>query len=229
MVKIKTYILKQWYEWRGTLLFIAFLIPFKSIIADINPVPTGSMNPTILEGDAVLVNKLAYSLKVPFTLNHIKTWASPQRGDIVVCFSPDDDTRLVKRVIGIPGDTVAIRNKVVYLNGEPLPYSLPEETYTNQISEEFRPHAQFAEELLGGHKHPVMLLPIATLSDQEPIFLDENSYFVMGDNRDNSKDSRSFGVVNSERIVGRAEAIVASWDIVDTYLPRFKRFFSSLK
>ena len=79
-------------------------------MADLNWVPTGSMNPTILEGDCLLVNKAAYDLRVPLTFQRVARWAEPERGDIVICFSPTDGTRLVKRVIGLPGDTLELRD-----------------------------------------------------------------------------------------------------------------------
>src|SRR5262245_13276000 len=96
-----------WQEWIKPLAVVAAVVlPFKSAIADWNWVPSGSMKPTILEGDLVLVNKLAYDLKVPFTLWRLAAWDNPSRGDIVVLFSPHDGKRLVKRVIALPGDTL---------------------------------------------------------------------------------------------------------------------------
>ena len=93
-------------------IFVALLIAtsFKSAIADWNIVPTGSMIPTILEGDRIFVNKLAYDLKIPYTTVHIAKWGAPQRGDIVVFYSPADGKRLVKRVVGLPGDSIAMQN-----------------------------------------------------------------------------------------------------------------------
>ena len=85
-------------------LMVLVLMAVRSAIADWNDVPSGSMNPTIVQGDRVFVNKLAYDLKVPFTTWHIAQWGNPKRGDIIVFFSPVDGTRLVKRVVGLPGD-----------------------------------------------------------------------------------------------------------------------------
>ena len=102
------------YWWRKEIrwwLIIGLVIfSLRSSLADWNDVPTGSMKPTILEGDRVFVNKLAYDLKVPFTTRHLAEWSNPHRGDIVVFFSPHDGTRLVKRVVGLPGDTIELRN-----------------------------------------------------------------------------------------------------------------------
>jgi len=108
-----------WWQTEIRPLLIIALVVFavRSSLADWNDVPTGSMKPTILEGDRVFVNKLAYDLKVPFTTFHLAEWGNPQRGDVVVFYSPHDGTRLVKRVIGLPGDTVEIRAGQVLVNG----------------------------------------------------------------------------------------------------------------
>ena len=105
---------KIWREWMRPFVLAAIIIaPLKSAVADWNWVPTGSMKPSILEGELVLVNKLAYDLKVPFTTLHLSTWGDPLRGDVVVFYSPKDGTRLVKRVIGLPGDRVEMRDDVL--------------------------------------------------------------------------------------------------------------------
>src|SRR5271155_615082 len=109
-----------WRETKSLLLIIVILTAVRSAIADWNDVPTGSMNPTIVQGDRVFVNKLAYDLKVPFTTWHVAQWSNPKRGDIVVFFSPVDGTRLVKRVVGLPGDTVQLRDERLFINGNPV-------------------------------------------------------------------------------------------------------------
>src|ERR1044072_7253680 len=107
-------------EIRPLLIVAVLLFAVRSSLADWNDVPTGSMKPTILEGDRIFVNKLAYDLKVPFTTWHLAKWSNPQRGDIVVFYSPHDGTRLVKRVMGLPGDTIEMRNDRFILNGKPV-------------------------------------------------------------------------------------------------------------
>src|SRR6516162_5299237 len=101
---------------RPLLITALAMFAVRSSLADWNDVPTGSMKPTILEGDRVYVNKLAYDLKVPFTTMHLAQWSDPQRGDIVVFYSPYDGKRLVKRVIGLPGDTLELRNNSLVIN-----------------------------------------------------------------------------------------------------------------
>src|SRR3954466_5145591 len=109
--RLKTGTSYLWREWlKPALLIAAIVLPLKSAVADWNWVPSGSMKPTILEGDLVFVNKLAYGLKVPFTLQRLAEWDNPARGDIVVFFSPHDGMRLVKRVVAVPGDTIELRN-----------------------------------------------------------------------------------------------------------------------
>src|SRR6266446_6543810 len=126
------------------LLFIGFSI--RSSLADWNDVPTGSMKPTILEGDRIFINKLAYDLKVPFTTWHIAEWSNPQRGDIVVFFSPKDGTRLVKRVIGLPGDTIELRNDQLFINDQPVDYATLESAVSRQLADPERAHGIFATE-----------------------------------------------------------------------------------
>src|SRR5947209_11210029 len=116
--------LKHWWrkEIRPLLILALIVFSIRSSLADWNDVPTGSMKPTILEGDRVFVNKLAYDLKVPFTTLHIAEWSAPQRGDIVVFYSPKDGTRLVKRAVGLPGDMIELRDDQLFINGEAVEY-----------------------------------------------------------------------------------------------------------
>ncbi len=229
--KAKNFIRRTWKEWRITIFFIVFvLIPVKSSVADWNWVPSGSMNPTILEGDLLYVNKLAYGLRFPLTLYKLAEWSQPNRGDIVICFSPEDRTRLVKRVIGKPGDTIELKDNRLFLNGEPVIYKKPDSKYTEYLSCELKNRAILATEDLDGPTHAVMSMPsVPAMRNFRPITVPEDSYFVMGDNRDNSKDSRFFGFVHKKQIVGKAKGVIVSFDIKDKFQPRLKRFLSSLK
>src|SRR5512136_1470358 len=220
-----------WNEW-GKALLVALLVVggFRSAVADWNDVPTGSMKPTILEGERIVVNKLAYDLKVPFTSWRLWRWGSPQRGDIVVLFSPSDGKRLVKRVVGLPGERLVLRNNRLFINDRPVTYEpLPEGAVR-----EFRPEGTrrrvLATENLGAHPNPVMITPeVPAMRFFGPIQVPEAQYFVMGDNRDESGDSRVFGFVPANSIAGRATAIAASVDPANHYFPRWHRFLHTLQ
>ena len=112
-----------WLEWRGLIVFLIVMIAFRSAIADWNQVPTGSMKPTILDGDRVVVNKLAYRLRFPLTNWELLQWSAPARGDIITFYSPLDSELLIKRVIGIPGDQIALANNALIVNGKVSEYS----------------------------------------------------------------------------------------------------------
>lgn len=233
MKKHKTikYITTLWKEWRLTIFFVIFIvIPVKSSLADWNWVPSGSMNPTILEGDLIYVDKLAYDLRFPLTLHRIAKWSDPKRGDIVICFSPDDSTRLVKRIIAQPNDTVEMKNNILYINQKKLHYNNIDSSYTQYLPRKLRENSIISMEHLDNSDHMVMSIPsFKAMRNFGPVTVPEGSYFVMGDNRDRSRDSRSFGFVKRQKIVGKAKGIIGSLDINDKYQPRFKRFFTSLK
>ena len=220
-----------WVEWaRPLLLPLIFVTAAKSAIADFEYVPTGSMKPTILEGDVVLVNKLAYDLKVPFTTVHLAHWSDPVAGNIVVLFEPGDGTRLVKRVVGLPGDTVELRNERLFVNGRPMSYGPLPAAAVRDMDPNERAGSVFAAEVLQGHVHSVMVIPAMPAKRTfGPIRIPAGNYFVMGDNRDNSKDSRYFGCVPRDQIVGEAEAVLVSGDLNHSFRPRFDRFFSQLQ
>jgi signal peptidase I len=229
--KVTKYIRKLWKEWRITIFFVVFIIiPVKSSLADWNWVPTGSMNPTILEGDLIYVNKVAYDLRFPLTLHRLAKWSDPQRGDIVVCFSPDDETRLVKRVIGLPGDMIELKNNTLFINGRAVRYMKVNPEYAAKLYGEMDERNIFAMENLDGLEHVVMSIPsIASIRSFGPVAVPQGKYFVLGDNRDNSRDSRYFGFVERKSIVGKAKVIITSFDITDKFQPRFNRFFAPLR
>jgi signal peptidase I len=219
--------------WREEIrpLFITALVLFaaRSSFADWNNIPTGSMKPTILEGDRVFVNRIAYDLKVPFTTIHIAEWGAPQRGDIVVFYSPKDGTRLVKRTIGLPGDTVELRHNQLIINGVVVEYKSVADELTPDVSAADRANSVYAAEQLPGRSHLVAGIPNRdALRDFGPITVPAGCYFMMGDNRDNSFDSRFFGAVKRDRILGRATAVIASLDADHHWKPRWDRFFSAL-
>jgi signal peptidase I len=221
---------KIWREWmRSFALFFIIVFPLKSAVADWNWVPTGSMKPSILEGELVLVNKLAYDLKVPFTTLHLSTWGNPLRGDVVVFFSPRDGTRLVKRVIGLPGDVIELRNEVLYINGIPQQYSLRDSApFLRDVFEDTNPVV--AIEHLEACDHYVMSLPgRRALRTFGPFVVPPEQYFMMGDSRDNSTDSRFIGPVPRAEIVGRVPRVILSFDPSRYFLPRLQRFLQPMK
>jgi len=208
-------------------VFLAMLLvvsSLRSALADWNDVPTGSMKPTIEEGDRVVVNKLAYDLKVPFTTIELMKWGDPKRGDIVVLFSPVDGTRLVKRVVGVPGDKIEMRDNQLFVNGKA---AQRREIGLEDDSEQGS--SMLVEENLAGVNHEVMFTPqIPAVRSFGPVTVPAGRYFVMGDNRDNSNDSRFIGLIDRQRIVGKATAVAFSFDRSHHFAPRFDRFFKSI-
>jgi signal peptidase I len=178
------------------------------------------MKPTILEGDRILVNKLAYDLRIPLTHVSVASFADPKRGDIVVFDSKSADTRLVKRVIGLPGDLVEMRDNRVRINGVEARYSNVEHAAA----------AIFAVESYAGMRHRIELSPagVSALSSFGPVRVPPGHYLVLGDNRDNSADSRVHGFIPRAEIVGSARTVVLSVDYEHYYLPRMDRFFRDL-
>ena len=216
--------------WVGTIL-IALLIAtsIKSSLADWYVVPTGSMKPNIVEGDRIFANKLAYDLKVPYTTFHLGRWGDPKRGDVVVFNSPADSKCLVKRVIGIPGDHIAMKDNVLIINGTALVYEPLIQKQFDTISSLQGFDYKFYRESLDGKKHPMMIMLYQrSIRSFDAVVVPEGKYFMMGDNRDNSQDSRYFGFVDRKSILGRALAIVISLDYERNYWPRWDRFFTKL-
>jgi len=217
-------------EWVAPIVIVLTVCSaFRSAVADWNDVPTGSMKPTILEGDRILVNKLAYDLRVPFTDWRIADWGDPARGDIVICFSPANGDRLVKRVVAVPGDTVAMLNNQLVINGEMVAFAAPADAKVAAIPPSEQPRHRFATELLADHPHAIMITPqIPALRSFGPISVPPSQYFVMGDNRDQSADSRFFGLVSERQIVGRSSRVAFSLDRDNWYLPRWGRFLHKM-
>ena len=215
---------------RANRTFLGFLLAFGLIrvaVADYNPVPSGSMHPNILEGDVVLVDRLAYNLKFPLTNLVLARLGDPRRGDIATFVSPADGNRLIKRVIGLPGDVVAMHDKQLLLNGSPVEY-----VAVNVVEEDLGngrnlPAMRVMEEL-GAHPYQVQWLAGAVnASSFGPVAIPADHYLMLGDNRDNSADSRYIGLVRHDALIGRAERILLSVAISGNWMPRFERFGKS--
>jgi signal peptidase I len=217
-------------EIRPLLITALVVCAVRSSLADWNDVPSGSMRPTILEGDRIFVNKLAYDLKVPFTTWHIAEWSNPQRGDIVVFFSPYDGKRLVKRVIGLPGDIIELRNNQLVINGVAVESQPIADDLLRYIPAAEREGHTFASEKLPGQTHAVGGFPaVPAPRTFAPLVVPQDEYFMMGDNRDDSFDSRFWGTVKREKIVGRVTAVVLSLNKSNYWLPRWGRSFTSFQ
>jgi len=217
---------------RGFILFLLSFALFRTAVADWNPIPSGSMRPTLLEGDVVLVNRLAYDLKLPLTDVVLLPLAEPQRGDVVTLSSPAGGTRL-KRIVGLPGDRVAMRGDVLILDGQPLAYS-GQQTQGESVAPGWVVDAVRATEDLAGRPHTVQFLPaLRARRDFAEITVPAGQYFLLGDNRDNSEDSRFIGTVPREKLIGRAHHIVvaADWLGEDGWrlAPRFERWVSTIR
>lgn len=213
-------LLQLWRNNRGFIVFVSLMFVFRSAVADWNDVPTGSMQPTIEIGDRILVNKMAYDVRLPFTTTSLIKRADPKRGDIVIFMSEAADNRLVKRVIGVPGDTVAMQHNVLSINGERLSY---------QPGTASADDAEVLTEQLDAITHQVKVAPYPTGRDSfNAVKVPAGHYLVLGDNRDNSADSRAIGFVPREEIVGRASSVLFSLDYDNYYLPRSERFFAAL-
>lgn len=184
-------------------IILALLI--RTFIVQAFKIPSGSMIPTLLIGDHILVWKISYGIKIPFTDTYIIEFGSPKKGDVIVFKFPKDEKKdFIKRIVGEPGDTIEIKNKNVYVNEKLLvePYAIHKEP--NIIPEEFQPRDNFS----------LVQVP-------------PDSYFVMGDNRDHSLDSRFWGFVNKNKIKGRAFIIYWSWNGVDSWV-RWDRLFDGV-
>ncbi len=215
---------------RENRLFIGFILCFgllRAAVADYSPIPSGSMHPNLLEGDVVLINRVAFDLKVPFTDVSLARLGEPQRGDIVTFYSEGRDKRIIKRLVGIPGDTIEMRDKRILINGRPADYVALGQTSEPYAGRELAA-LQLAENF-GEGSHRIQWLPIATGKDSfAPMVIPQDQYLMLGDNRDNSADSRFIGLIPRRLLIGRAHHVLVSADILGNWRPRVDRFGRSL-
>ncbi|WP_261526612.1 signal peptidase I [Burkholderia multivorans] len=214
---------KVWREYRSLLVFLVLMVLFRSAIADWNVVPSGSMLPTIRIGDRILVDKMAYDVRVPLTHIVVARLGDPRRGDIVTVDSKAAHELIVKRVIGLPGDEVAMRDNVLFVNGTRqnyLPLNFP------PLSGDAASPARYLSEQGADASHVVRLSlyspsPRSTFG---PVVVPNGEYLMLGDNRDDSADSRYYGFFSRDEIRGRARRVAFSLDSQRYYLPRIERF-----
>jgi len=217
---MKKMLLKLWKENKSLLVFISLMLVFRSAVADWNDVPTGSMKPTIVEGDRIFINKMAYDIRVPFTHISLLRLAEPQPNDIIIFDSVASDKRLVKRVIGIPGDNVSMKNNQLFINGQAIVYKTKKQNIKSH-------HKSI--ETINGQSHTIRLNNVASqLANFSAVTVPADKYLVLGDNRDNSADSRVIGFVPRDEIIGRSSKVAFSLNYDNYFLPRSERFFHQL-
>jgi signal peptidase I len=216
---------------KGFLAFLVLFGVFRTAVADWNPIPSASMHPNLLEGDVVLVNRLAFDLKVPLTDVVLAHLGEPHRGDIVTFRSPRDRTLLIKRVVALPGDVVEMRNERLFINGRGADYRVLQQSL-DSIGGTALPALQLAESWGGKGAQPrrhIQIIPdVRAPRTFGPVTVPQGEYLMLGDNRDNSADSRVIGLVPRKLLVGRAERVLVSADYQGNWMPRTERFGMSL-
>ncbi|TNH15771.1 signal peptidase I [Halomonas sp. BL6] len=179
----------------------------RSFIIEPFQIPSGSMKPTLEVGDFILVNKFAYGLRLPVVHHRFLEVDDPERGDVMVFRFPEEPSvNFIKRVVGLPGDRIRYEGKQLYVNGEPVSKALIEEGPMRS------PQQLLLEEELGDVSHFIYNNPRDPGPQMREVVVPQGHYFMMGDNRDHSNDSRYWGFVPEENIVGRAFAVWMHWD-----------------
>ncbi|MES2741179.1 MAG: signal peptidase I [Pseudomonadota bacterium] len=213
---------------KGMVAFLLLFGVFRTAVADWNPIPSGSMRPNLLEGDVVFVNRLAFDLKLPLTDVIVTQLGQPQRGDVVTFSSPKDGTRLIKRLIGVPGDRVEMRNEELIINGQKADYS-PIDTGSQQIGPGSTVTALRINEKFAQTQRHIQLMPeTSARRDFAATIVPPGHFMMLGDNRDDSADSRYFGFVPRKLLIGRAVRVLVSADIKGNWHPRTERFGMAL-
>jgi signal peptidase I len=214
---------------KGYVLFLLLFGVFRTALADWNPIPSASMHPNLLEGDVVFVNRVAYNVKVPLTDVVLAHTGEPQRGDVVTFSSPADGTRLIKRLVALPGDVVELRDERLVINGKPANYA-PAGVGSEIIANTVRVATSQYNETLDGHSRRIQIIPqVQARRNFGPVTVPAGQYLMLGDSRDNSADSRVIGFVPRELLIGRAERVLVSADILGNWMPRFERFGMAMR
>ena len=193
--------------------FPVFLIVLllRSFLVEPFRIPSNSMMPTLLTGDFILVNKFVYGIRLPVSDQKIFAVSNPERGDVVVFRYPlDPSTPFIKRVVGLPGDRIAYYNKILYINGQQADQRIVG-SYAGHGSGANMTGASLRQESLGDISHAI-LVQTGYHSADGKLVVPEGHYFVLGDNRDNSRDSRYWGTVPDELLIGKAFTIWMNWD-----------------
>lgn len=201
---------------RSFLPVLAAVLVLRSFLVEPFQIPSSSMVPTLLVGDYILVNKFTWGIRLPVLNTKVIDVGQPERGDVMVFFPPNRPEYFIKRVIGLPGDRIAYRDKVLYVNGERVPQELIVQMPPAA------PSYQILEESLGAQPHIMRKELFRGGPDNFEITVEPGHYFMMGDNRDNSSDSRIWGQVPEANVVGKAFAIWMHWGSFFS-LPDFSR------
>jgi signal peptidase I len=213
---------------KGFLMFMVLFGVFRTAVADWNPIPSASMRPNLLEGDVVFVNRLAFDLKIPLTDVSVARLGEPVRGDVVTFSSPTDGTRLIKRILAVPGDVIEMRNERLFINGVAGQYQVAQTVRERAQGREFE--AIRLVESVGGARQQVQVLPEKlAMRSFGPVRVPADHFLMLGDNRDDSEDSRYIGLVPREKLIGRAVRILVSADYQGNWMPRVDRFGMSLR
>ncbi len=215
-------------EHKGFLLLIGLMFVFRSAVADWNLVPSSSMNPTLVAGDRVVINKLAYTLRLPFTLNHMARWGSPARGDVITFDSPADELNLIKRVVAVAGDRVQMRDNVVSINGQAVPRVLVDDKRLVPSELGDAPLQIWAETLGTKRYESARTVQANRITGFDEVTVPAGHVMVLGDSRDNSNDSRFIGFIDIERITGQAVRVALSHNFANWYVPRADRWWVKL-
>lgn len=204
---------EPWYVEYAKSFFPVLIIVLilRSFVAEPFRIPSGSMMPTLLIGDFILVNKFSYGIRLPVIHTKVVDLGEPERGDVVVFRYPKNPSvDYIKRIVGVPGDHIAYYNKQLYVNGTPASQDLIGD-YVEYDPAQANPGELILRENLTGTEHEI-LIDKTRMSVEGEFVVPSGSYFVMGDNRDNSNDSRFWGVVPETNLVGKAFMIWMNWD-----------------
>ncbi len=208
-------------EWIEPFLIAAVVALFiRQFVVEAFKIPSGSMIPTLTIGDHLLVNKFIYGPRIPFTDSRLFTWKEPKRGDIIVFKFPQDESKnFIKRVIGVPGDKIQIIHGRLTINDQVVSQSptAPPEDATVEAGQSWGKPMLYDEQL-GTVQHAIQYFHDQKDENFGPKTVPQDSVFVMGDNRDNSQDSRFWGFVKENKILGRALIIYWSWDGDDRWV-----------
>ncbi|RUO29564.1 signal peptidase I [Aliidiomarina soli] len=188
--------------YKSFLLVIFLMLFFRTAYADWSHVPTSSMEPTILPGDVIWIDKTSFGPSLPYFNKRLFTWDQPERGDIITFIPPHEDVLYVKRVMGVPGDSLYIEDNTIYINNHRLEQSVTHSTDDIILGTETLFEAEHAFKVIKGRSFP---------PSGRRVVVPDGKLFVMGDYRNNSVDSRAWGFVDENRVMGKVSSVAVSF------------------